>query len=367
MKCRYTLAVLLCAALVAFAGCGDNSNGGSGGGGGGNNGSGSVTYQQFKTQALDKFAKVMCSGVYDCPEKQSPAYVMFAGRFADKQACIAGVADALHIQVSDPEADAAVQAGRVTFNADKASACLAAIDQMMASCPSLSDMQNIDTLGACAEVTTPQQAEGEPCNNNDECVGGLCEFSSGGECYGTCTTAPSPAQEGDSCDSATCADGLVCAPDASGNSSTCIQPGSRAEGEGCEFGTGACQDGLVCGLAGTCMQAASYVDSGATCNFTDAPCKAGLVCSDMHASGQNYEGTCSAPLGQGGSCQTTYQCQVGMYCKMGSAGSGTCETLKDNGASCEAGSECSSGTCGQDGTCAAPGGNVCEIPASSNG
>lgn len=365
MNWKHAATALVCAAAMAFAGCGDDS-----GGGGGNNGGGSgVTgYKNFQTNSQDKLVNLLCTAVYDCPEKQSPFYAVFAGRFADKQACLDGAADLLDINTSDPETEAAIEAGRAEFNSAKANECLSAVDQMMASCPAVGALQTTIETGACAEIITPKQAEGDPCNGDDECVSGFCDYSSTSECYGTCAPAPQKAGAGESCDQLDCETGLICASEGQQSTSyVCIQPNSRQDGEACEFGMNMCADGLVCGTSGTCGQPPSYQSSGGDCDLSDTFCEPGTVCADLTQTASGASGTCSAPKAQGEDCRQTFQCQPGLYCDTSQSATGTCAALKAEGDACEDSEECSANLYCDSGQCADSSGQVCEIPSDTSG
>jgi hypothetical protein len=371
MKLKSGLAVFLCVLASAVAGCSDDSGGGGGNGGGGG-GSSVASYDNFQEQASEELIQLICTATFDCPEKQSPWLAFSVGRFDSKQACISGAADVLDISAGDDETRAAIEAGRLNYDAAAAQSCISAVEQATSTCPAFTELQKLIEGPECQAFLIPQQEEGDACLGDQECISGNCDSSqAAGECYGRCGAAIDPAQEGESCGAADCADGLICAGGSGG--STCIQENSRIEGEACEGSGPMCADGLVCGLDGTCVPQLSYGAQGETCSTTGGLCEPGLVCADLQPTGaDSVEGTCASPRAQGEDCQQTFQCAIGFYCD-GATGltQGTCEEPKQAGEACSGSDE----GCAGDLRCDSSGGSpvcaaqseptVCEIPDES--
>lgn len=373
-KKMYAMALGL--ALAVAAGCGDDDGGNNGqvgnNGGTNNGGSGPATAEEFNQQAQQSLLETVCEGLYECPEQQSPVFVLFAGRFADKQECLNRGSDLLDFEPLGAETRAALAEGRLVYNQDKAEQCLAAFDT--STCPNLEQIGTITETGVCSEIYTPQQAEGDACVADDECVTGFCDFSATNECYGNCALEPAPVGEGESCSNAPCADGLVCVTKSDFSGEECVQRGGQQVGENCSFGSGACADGLVCGL-GSCTEIPTLKADGESCNLDDELCTPGFVCANLEQTADGgLSGTCSAPIAQGESCGQTFQCAVGLYCESqeGQPG-GTCQPTLTEGDACDPDGadgcggdlECVADPGGTTGTCQAPDSQQCVIPSGS--
>ncbi len=366
MKWKMIVVALVCASSMALAGCGGNSGSGGSGSGGGGGGGSAQSYDNFVQTSRGKLVNLLCSALYDCPQKQAPTIVVFGGRFDNKQDCLSHAADLFDISNANPQVEASLEAGRSTFDSAKAQSCLSSVQQLASSCPSFSKIARLVNQGACTEIVTPNQQEGDNCASDDECVSGNCDQSASMECYGTCGAAAQTAGEGEDC-TGNCADGLVCADKADGSGSVCVQLASRQSGEPCDGSGLLCADGLVCGLDQTCGQPPAYKDNGATCNFTDSFCKPGLTCTNLTGtSASNISGTCGPLVAQGGACQQAFQCKAGLYCKTdGSQQSGTCAPLEDEGGACQSGDECRGNLSCDNSVCTAHQNDVCEVPSAT--
>lgn len=177
---------------------------------------------------------------------------------------------------------------------------------------------SFDSIAACASTNGGTLADGAACASGLECKSGACTGEAATGC-GTCQAAV--------------ADGAAC-----DGSAPCVA------GDTCSFSA----SGAVCKKLGP------PGDVGATCS-TNAECKAPNHC----ALGSGSTGTCAAPVGSGGSCVETTDCDSGLICMGGSTR--TCSAPLGAGAACTGG-DCGVGyACDADLTChavefVAPGG-----------
>lgn len=353
MNWKYLVAIG-CALSLAVTGCGDDNGDGNGGGGGG-----VQTYAEFQETAQDEYVNIICSAVYDCPEKQSPIYALLAGRFADKQDCMANADLIFDFNTGDDNVAAAIDAGRDEFDSSKAEECLNEVKGLATSCQALSDIMAVVEGGACETMFVAQQAAGESCVDDTECETGYCNLNATSECYGTCEDAPTPVGEGERCEDAPCQDGFACVYNSDDFVSTCVAENSRAVGEDCDLSADVCQDGLVCGLDSTCMEPPTYSASGESCDFSTEFCQPGLVCVTSETGG-----TCTAPLAQGDACQDTSQCKPGLFCD--TEGTGNCEQPKGQGETCDSSEACGEGLecnfSSDSSTCEPETADICEVP-----
>jgi hypothetical protein len=247
-----------------------------------------------------------------------------------------------------------VASGTLGFDPAAAASCAAAYAQGVAS----ADCTETAPPASCAHVTYGRIASGRPCNSDDECTTGWCDFSAttpickvpgaeGDPCEGgrvgdnpscgpglfcegfsteSCVLAYPPGASGDPCPpSYACAAGLYC--DLWLSTPTCVPlglPGSACHGDG------GCTPGLTCGPADVC---ASWIGAGADCTSTQTACGNGLYCGSG--------GTCvELPL-VGASCADSGSCWEG-FC---STPEQICKPLRPNGALCDSYEQCQSGSC----------------------
>jgi hypothetical protein len=370
MKWKRILAACLCALAAAVAGCSDDTDGGGGGGG-----ASFETYEDFQDEGVDEIVSLYCSAVFDCPEKQSPSFVLALGRFENKQACLDGAKEEMGFGTSSRQT-AAIEAGRTVFDPSAASNCIQLLSQASSQCQPIGELQSTFAESDCDALLVGQQEDGEYCNSGDECASGFCDQTQDFDtCYGVCAPQDELPGEGESCYASRCAQGLSC--DYSGDDDICVAHGSREEGESCNGSGLLCADGLVCGLSETCIQPPTYVTQGESCSPTGGSfCEPGLVCADMEVgSDQTVTGTCEPPRAQGEACQNYIQCAIGLFCDTdGESQEGTCEPPKQEGDSCtgdqgECGDDLWCNTSGETAQCASSGGNssVCEIPEEDTG
>jgi hypothetical protein len=244
--------------------------------------------------------------------------------------------------------EAEVAAGRVTYHAEQAGPCVAALRTV-----------TCDTIDAdrpeCDAVVSGNVAQGGACLVDFDCASGHCVV--GASCPGVCTayvgvggdcsaagarcapglgcgggrcvavTTPS-ATQGQPCVSGTCASGLYCDP----TTSKCAP--SKKSGS-CAGAPDACMFGYACVESGVCVALAGR---GERCG-PEARCGAGWACSD---------GVCGPPPGIGAPCasgsgRTGLECAYGAYCDTSPIP--TCRELKPGGAACGSAWECRSYVC----------------------
>ncbi len=166
------------------------------------------------------------------------------GGYPDMQTCL----DAQGTASDLAQLTVSVDAGRVKYDADKASECLDGLSDQL-SCQSLVDYGQQNTPEACDQVFTGTVAVGGECYASAECAdNGTCDQTCGaGECCaGTCVAGdptPDKADLGQDCTNAACVDGLWCKTDSTNNTAVCAEPGG--EGAACQ-GLSGCGADLAC-------------------------------------------------------------------------------------------------------------------------
>lgn len=196
---------------------------------------------------------------------------------------------------------AGVEAGRLKYDGVLAGSCFS---QVAGDCSALSGEGVQPTDPACDKVFVGLVADGGDCAQSNECstAGAYCAKAQGAM-MGKCEA---PAKEGESCDVAFCADGLVC--DFGAMAPTCIKP--VADGQ-------MCSGDFVC-VSGNCDTAT---------------------------------GMCAPKKAIGESCSGFSQCKDA-YCDFQTS---LCTAKKDDGAACMAFDECKSYECNQDMKCGSSG------------
>jgi len=227
-----------------------------------------------------------------------------------------------------PRYQAAIDMGRMTYDASQARACIDSIAGE--GCAAVSSR----TTAACDNLFIGYVAAGGACAIDEECSGdSYCNTNSA--CPGTCQARGG---SGASCTAnAACQSGLVCA------SGACAAPGGA--GAPCQTdGVVTCGGGLICIGSfdpgpGTCRTTASVLAaaSGAECDITRAQlCMNGLACTTMGSA------TVCAPDGiaPGAACHAAFPdaCQSGYYCSGTGMGDidGSCAALPTAGMPCAA-------------------------------
>ncbi len=204
---------------------------------------------------------------------------------------------------------AAVDDGRLAYDAAAQATCLAAIDAT--TC--LQILHDLNFFGCVEPAFTGRVAPGGQCQDTLECLDGYCTFPTN-TCPGTC--APRVALNGSCVADEQCAAGLVC-----GNS-TCQAVTVVADG-------GAACNGVtqVCGATSYCPGAGLSCEplgnEGTFC-YTPSRCSASLTCRWVTNS-------CEAYAARGQPCGPTAACNEFIdYCTPG----GLCAALPTPGQSC---------------------------------
>lgn len=257
----------------------------------------------------------------------------------------------------------AVAAGRLTYDADKARACVDGIQNTPCLSASISD----EVQATCYAALQGTVQKGAECSFLFECAVGSCQLSDEGTCPGVCPTEEQVSGLGQPCSNfryPKCDEraGLRC------SGGTCVQP--AGQGADCIDNNG-CTSGFVCiykdgAEMGTCTPLAK---EGSGCS-EDASCAAGLFCT-----GDNI---CSPRLAEGKPCGLApddidaalrgSECQEGLTCKgsaldtEGNPIAGTCTKVSAEGGACQAAPEntqifltgCQDGLDCNGGTCALP-------------
>jgi hypothetical protein len=265
----------------------------------------------------------------------------------------------------DPSLIAAVNAGKVHYDPDKARECLNSIS---GSCD-----RNVfsrgDNNAACDETFTGTVAAGGPCAIDEECVSQSCDVQACPDacCQGTCTgDAPTPRPRvGESCATNYNCSGSFC------DETTMICTAYRALGETCtstsECAQGSCSN-MVCtaypGPGDACSSTTTLSpcgEIGYTCSATTStcvavgltgdPCATARDCSPIYLCGTN--GTCELRPTLGDACSdTTGGCIDHSYCEPTTM---TCTAPKPDGQPCGSDRECSSNNCdATSNTCTTP-------------
>ncbi len=391
------LPLLLAACSGSPTGDGGTSSGGSSGGSSGatlgctaTGGSSGTPWPTFGDAGIllanypQAFFLAYCQAMSDCyplSDELIAECTLALGSFDDFsfQECTAGLCGGYLVQPPvDVRAEVrAVGAGRLSFNADQASACLGTPWPLACAQGQLAPTPP----PACDSVFAGQVADGGPCYLDVECAAGACVLASG--CPGHCqpqTVVSTPGAPGDLCPCAAefnCADNLCWGGADTGagcNSWFDCQPGSY-----CSPGRGyTCQPQVA--ECGACSE--NLVESQ---NAWSGQCEPGLFCRGLaaRADGGLISGVCVSPVGEGGACEgglTPAQfagpvtgCLPGLDCVGGSCAlppssgsclnddtpclvgtascfipTGQCQAVSDSQcttASCAPGLSCISGTC----------------------
>ena len=252
-----------------------------------------------------------------------------------------------------PAIKAAIEGGKLTYDASKVQACVDAIAK--GGCAQLDNR----TPSVCDAVFGGKGAIGDACQTNAECASGtFCEPAAA--CPGKC--AARKASGGACLADDACVDGLKC----DATTKTCLAPGKA--GEACGAGKPDCGPQLFCVGAdeskkqsGTCKtyDEVFSVAEGASCGFTAGPlCKTGACAFDKLVSGQATF-KCVPTAASGAACTVALpeQCPVGEYCPVDIQANkltGTCTKLPKAGEACGKvlfGRQCADYTVCENGTC----------------
>ena len=239
----------------------------------------------------------------------------------------------------------------VSWDANKAGACLALLKQATTACKATSDvLHQIDDT--CSAILVGTKAPGTPCTNSSQCAApagskASCptpDFGGGVPATGGSGGAPPPptcqvstpmahGKAGDPCNS-TCT-----VASGSGSSGVC-------EGQATSGGAGG-TSGSGPAATGTC-----YTSDGLACDFATSTCKplvaVGQPCSDslscVDGATCGPAGVCAAKPQAGEACLGSGTCATGLYCDNASQ---KCAAQKALGDSCTSGF----GECGPAGSC----------------
>lgn len=345
------------------------------------------------------FVEAACNQVFDCPERGSELSLLL-GRFPTKAACLADerllkqfLAEGLD------ESKAAVAAGRQTFDATKAQACIAAFRAQVGvdACRGLDALD--DTPAECVGVFTGTVAKGDNCVSSGDCVGfGLRCETLPDQCYGTCEEEPEDLCNGVACEATEYCDGLndsgnpacvekvavgadcdsfdacqggaICDtdydadPDPNGEYiGTCKAEGSVAVGGTC-FTDEVCARGSRCDADTDKCAAVTLGAAGAACSFPDGGCQPGLACIDLMIGANGATGVCGVAKADGGSCLIFAECAADLQCEganLETLTKGQCKPLRAVGESCNEGIECESFSCEED-KCVVGAAPACQLP-----
>ncbi|MFT3696669.1 MAG: hypothetical protein QM831_26245 [Kofleriaceae bacterium] len=262
-------------------------------------------------------------------DKYCDIYVR-CGVIEDRPTCITLFQDQVD---SDNGTIQGVKAGKITYHADKARACIDSFDSGTCERKFLSGAQLDST--ACNEVFDGTIHADGMCANDAECISQDCNIPSCSTacCTGTCVgdTKPTKAAVGSACQSSNdCATGycdltaMTCAALLADGAS--CSSSSQCESYNCQT---------------TCKP---VVDEGAACTSTN-DCK--LIQDSC-----NTTKTCSAGVASGGACTNSADCHLTAYCSA-SAGM-TCKDRPVLGESCAEALSCLDGSlCSDAGMCVA--------------
>lgn len=233
------------------------------------------------------------------------------------------------------DAVTSLEADFLTFDAELAASCLAAMDSV--ACNNGPPFFEANVRLVCPEVFVGTVETGDECTSADsfslfdECDDGYCLRPPGEvgglECVGTCTGYK---EEGETCaETDRCALGLYCID------SECVPPVGLGEECGelpCEPGLScagvstytcrapggpgsSCADEYDCAWPGVCTDDECVVDvgEGGVCRDTDT-CEDGLYCQ---GSSTSSDALCAIPVASGDECDPNYdQCEEGYGCSL---------------------------------------------------
>ena len=255
------IALVLALGLVAC----DDGDGGSGG---------PATFEEFKAT----FISTLCDVTFRCTPGDGPGSTVLRRNAVSADECPA------RLQMFADQLEDSVNAGKATYDADAAAACLV---KMRGSCGVLESGDP-----ACEEGFVGTVALGAACTSDNDCVGdAYCADRTGGwECPGVCT-APTLelgddcSADGDACKAAGATGRVLCYADEVRETRTCLE--RRAASDAAL--------GATCGVISTEAFVQTY-----------ASCEAGLWCQDH---------VCAAPLAADAACSDSDDvCVEGRFC-----------------------------------------------------
>jgi hypothetical protein len=199
LRTAFRRSAVVVSLVAVTAGCGD---GGS-----------SYTYEQFMTDSLAD----QCHKVFTCCD--SAEIAMLDPSIVDEASCRAYFATSNNSSVAS--ARALNEAGRATYQSDRARACFDA--RVAVPCANWGGLltSGHPPIPACDQVLVGTLAEGSSCDSNVECATNYC---SGFVCV-------APMILGQACEPSSCVAGLACVIPRGGGSGACQQP--LPEGSAC--------------------------------------------------------------------------------------------------------------------------------------
>lgn len=283
------------------------------------------------------------------------------GEVPDAASCISG-----NIGLTfrlNPSEQAAVDMGKIKYDAAKMSACISTYENR--SCDSTSEsFRGFLSGGECIGIFSGTVADGGECATNLECISNVCNIPTCTMqcCTGTCmgnTPPAAPAAIGQPCStnstSGQCVSGAFC--DFSTATATCAA--LKAQGAAC-MSDDECNFGLAC--TGTTTQTCNPLptlgaacpdarcrDLGTTCvagtcakvSTLNGPCTGSSQCQAIYTCNGT---TCADKTAIGGACTSTSDCaEYKAFCSNAS----TCTLPQANGAMCSTGSQCQTDFCDQ--------------------
>jgi len=289
---------------------------------------------------------------------------------------------AASIVAADPGLDcagwSAAVAGGVTYDPDKAQACISTLESFGCNQIAWANETGVDFLPhACSEVFAGTGVAADPCAFDFECASGRCVLPAACDAVGACADAPG---EGETCAGAEphCAGGLVC------DAGTCALPtpipAPVAVTEDCSAAP--CVDAaycraadsicvarptatMACSATNPCAYGARCVSSicepivpvGGACTFSDYDCAAGASCVAISTMAP---GTHCEPWGHAGAkcgisvdlveLTSEFVGCVDAWCYVPTGLQGTCQAYTAVGEPCETGT----------GECGSPNGFACD-------
>ncbi len=206
------------------------------------------------------FAQAICPKAYSCCTAQQLMGNAAAG--TTETECEVNTAQNFQQQLQAMQASQ--NSGRANYNPAAVGACLAAI--RAASCADLTAIHNLSQLPAChSTFATPLVAAGGSCQQDYECIGGVCQRPAG-SFVGVCVAGVAT---GASCATNRCASSLTC--DGAGTMETSDDVCVAEQDDGAS-----CTDALGC----KSRNCATGPGSGKTCQPPAGPqCFYGGGCS----------------------------------------------------------------------------------------
>jgi hypothetical protein len=215
------------------------------------------------------------------------------------------------------EVQAAVDAGRVTYNAGQSSACISAIQG--SSCSTFSFVN--PEPAACQATLSGTVAVGGTCYDSIDCAGTTtyCNIASG--CQGTCANQIAIGQ---ACQGGGCVNGATCFNQVC--TAQAAPPAQVGQGQACGYiqaqqQTVACQAGLACDLVTSLC--ASVINQGSACTPGHGLCEYFTACNPTGNTCQPWPSTAGATCGVA-TGQDYVGCMGGFTCNVTSGTTGTC-------------------------------------------